>query len=89
MKVITRDDKKHKFRKIEKIGSVYYGSIKINGEITKIPLQQNEIKSLRQVDKTTSTILTVGTILVSAGAIVIVIGIITFDYNPDSNDPIL
>ncbi|HSD13048.1 MAG TPA: hypothetical protein VLB74_00215 [Flavobacterium sp.] len=86
MKVITTDNKKYKFLKIKKKDSTYYGITKMKGQIVNIPLEKENMKSIHPVNKTNSTILTVGTVLLSAGTVIIIIGILTFDYeaNPDT-----
>lgn len=64
MKVTTIDDKKYKFRKIEKTDSTYYGIVKTRGQKVKVPLETEKIQSVRPVNKTASTVLSVGAVAV-------------------------
>lgn len=72
--VITKtDNTKHKYRKIEQIDGQYFGIIKSNGNIVNVPLKEGDIKSIRPLNKTTSTLVTVGII---SGTIIIILSII-------------
>lgn len=62
MKITTIDNKKYKYLKVEKSDSAYYGHTKNYGKMKKVLIEKDKIKSVRQADKTTSTIATVGTI---------------------------
>jgi hypothetical protein len=72
--VITKTDKtKNKFKKIEQIDGHYFGIIKVNGNLVNVPLIEGDIKSIRPLNKTTSTLATIGII---SGAVIILWGII-------------
>ena len=72
--VITKtDDSKHKYRKIEQIDGQYFGIIKSNGNLVNVPLKESDIKSIRLLNKTASTLATIGII---SGAVIILSGII-------------
>lgn len=64
IKVTTTNEKKYKFRKIEKTDSIYYGIVVTRGQKAKVPLDTKKIQSIRPVNKTASTVLTVGAIAV-------------------------
>ncbi|UOK43560.1 MULTISPECIES: hypothetical protein [Flavobacterium] len=72
MKVTTTDDKKHKFRKIEKSDSTYYGIVKTRGQKVKVPLEIEKIKSIHPVNKEGSTLLSVGIVVVPIGILMII-----------------
>ena len=72
--VITKtDNTKHKYRKIEQIDGQYFGIIKSNGNIVNVPLKESDIKSIRPLNKTASTLVTVGII---SGTVIIILSII-------------
>ena len=72
--LITKtDDTKQKFRKIEQIDGRYFGIIIANGNLVNVPLVESEIKSIRPLDKTASTMATVGIV---SGSVIILLSII-------------
>ena len=72
--VITKtDNTKHRYRKIEQIDGQYFGIIKSNGNIVNVPLKESDIKSIRPLNKTASTLVTVGII---SGTVIIILSII-------------
>ena len=72
--VITKiDDSKHKYRKIEQIDGQYFVIIKSNGNLVNVPLKESDIKSIRPLNKTASTLATIGII---SGAVIILSSII-------------
>jgi hypothetical protein len=84
--VITKtDDTKHKFRKIEQINGQYFGIIKMNGNLVNVPLVGSDIKSIRPLNKTASTLATVGII---SGAVIILWGIIGINAANNAADDI-
>jgi hypothetical protein len=84
--VITKtDDTKHKFRKIEQINGQYFGIIKMNGNLVNVPLVGSDIKSIRPLNKTASTLATVGII---SGAVIILWGIIGVNAANNAADDI-
>ena len=74
--VITKtDNTKHKYRKIEQIDGQYFGIIKSNGNIVNVPLKESNIKSIRPLNKTASTLVIVGIISVTVIIVLSIIGI--------------
>ena len=72
--VITKtDNTKHRYRKIEQIDGQYFGIIKSNGNIVNVPLKEGDIESIRPLNKTASTLVTVGII---SGTVIIILSII-------------
>jgi len=58
--LVTRtNNEKIRFKKIVQIDSSYYGIKHANGEEIKIPLKESDIKSVRVLDKTNSTVETI------------------------------
>ena len=73
--LITKtDDTEQKFGKIEQIDGQYFGIIKSNGNLVNVPLVENDIKSIRPLNKTASTLATVGIV---SGAVIISAAIIS------------
>jgi hypothetical protein len=72
--IIKTDDTKLKLKKIELINGKYYGVVKDdNWKIIKIRLNESEIKTIRVLDKSTSTLLTIGAVVVPIIAIIIIV----------------
>lgn len=78
--VTTSDDTKLKFKKIELTDGMYYGITKdYKGKIVKTPLKESEIKTFRILDKSNSTALTIGIIVIP---LIIVAVILYGDWGP-------
>jgi uncharacterized protein with FMN-binding domain len=78
--VTKTDDTKLKFKKIELTDGIYYGIAEDNkGKMVKTPLKDSEIKTIRILDKSNSTVLTIGIIVVP---LVIVAVILFGDWGP-------
>lgn len=74
--VFTNNDTKLKLKKIELIDGKYYGiSEDEDRKITRIPLNESDIKAIRVLDKSRSTW---GTIGIAAGSLLVLIGIIGY-----------
>jgi len=59
VKVVAKNNKIDKFYKVAVEDGHYYGIKRINGKTLKFPLNQEYIQSIKEKDKTTSTILTI------------------------------
>jgi hypothetical protein len=79
MKILTADNRKVTFSRIEKSDSVYYGLKKHDGQIIRILLHQKNIQSVRPVNKVASTVFTIAGIVVPTGIIAVLF--ITSDYS--------
>lgn len=77
--IIKTDDTKLKLKKIEQIEGVYYGIIDGDREIVKVPLNKSEIKTIRILDKSTSTLSTIAVVVVPLALIII---FATADWGP-------
>lgn len=74
--VITNNDTKLKFKKIELIDGKYYGIIEDEDrKIIKTPLNESSIKAIRVLDKSASTW---GTIGIVTGSLLVIVGIIGY-----------
>lgn len=74
--VIKVDNTKLKFIRIEQIDGIYYGRIKTRGGIEKIPLTENDLKTIRVLDKTATTIGNVAIVVGSLGIVLLVVAAI-------------
>jgi hypothetical protein len=62
-KVEMKTNETNKFKRISFENQHYYGIKKINGEITKTPLQADNLNKIQLQNKSTSTIATITTVL--------------------------
>ncbi|MBA0884608.1 hypothetical protein [Flavobacterium undicola] len=74
--VVKVDNTKLKFIRIEQIDGIYYGRIKTRGGIEKIPLTENDLKTIRVLDKTATTIGNVAIVVGSVGTVLLVVAAI-------------
>ena len=71
--IVKTDNTKIKFKKIEQIDGVYFGLIKTKGRIEKIMLTESDVKNIRILDKTATTVGNVAIIVGSLGIVVLVL----------------
>lgn len=74
--VIKTDNAKLKFIRIEQIDGMYYGHLKTKGKIEKIPLTESDLKTIRVLDKTATTIGNVAIVVGSLGVVFLVVAAI-------------
>ena len=74
--VVKTDNTKLKFITIEQSNGIYYGHLKSKGEMIEIPLTENDLKTIRILDKTATTIGNVAIIVGSLGIVLIVVAAI-------------
>nr|WP_315162313.1 hypothetical protein [uncultured Flavobacterium sp.] len=80
--VVKTNDEKLKLIKIEKIDGNYFGEIKTRKGIEKIPLSENDIKTIRIKNKSASTLGNVFIVIGSLGVVFIVVAAIELqDFN--------
>lgn len=72
VKIKTNDNQTLKYLNITQIHQEYFGVKKVNGDLTNIPIQKDDIESVRIKDKTMSAI---GGVLTGLGALVVAVGI--------------
>ncbi|MFV8344001.1 hypothetical protein [Flavobacterium sp. XS2P39] len=71
--VIKSDNTKLKFTRIEQIEGIYYGRIKTRAGIEKIPLTESDLKTIRVLDKTATTVGNVAIVVGSLGIVLLVV----------------
>ncbi|MFV7235434.1 hypothetical protein [Flavobacterium sp. ZB4R12] len=74
--VVKVDNIKLKFIRIEQIDGIYYGRIKTRGGIEKIPLTESDLKTIRVLDKTATTMGNVAIVVGSIGTVLLVVAAI-------------
>jgi len=82
--VVKTDNTKLKFKKIEEIDGIYYGHIRTKGGTEKIPLTESDLKTIRVLDKTATTIGNVAIVVGSLGIVLLVVAAIELaDWGDD------
>ena len=71
VRITTNDNQTIKYLNITKINQEYFGIKKVNGDLTKIPIQKEDIEIVRIKNKPMSTI--VGALVFLGGFIVVVV----------------
>lgn len=71
VKVITKSGEKFKFSRIGIEDNSYYGVSKSKGEVVKTVLDEKSINTIKEKDKTLSTVLSLGVPVVILGAILV------------------
>ena len=72
--LITKTDgAKLKVKRVEKIDGTFYGIAKVEGKTEKITLEENEIKTVRLLNKTATTF---GNIAIVAGSAIVIFTIV-------------
>ncbi len=85
--VVKTDNTKLKFIRIEQIDGIYYGRLKTKGKIEKIPLTESDLKTIRVLDKTATTIGNVAIVVGSLGIVfLVVVAIELSDFADDWGD---
>ncbi len=84
VKVRTIDNKKIILKRIEKTDSIYYGVTYVRGKLTKIPMQENQIKKIKVIDKSGSVVVSILMIIGIIGVVIITIFALTWhDFDID------
>lgn len=81
--IIKNDDTKLELKKIELVDGVYYGFIDEDRGIVKIPLNESTIKTIRIIDKSASTLLSTGIVVIP---LAIIITLVTANWDPGNLD---
>jgi hypothetical protein len=74
--VVKTDNTKLKFTRIEQIDGIYYGRLKTKGGTKKISLTESDLKTIRVLDKTATTIGNVAIVVGSLGIVLLVVAAI-------------
>lgn len=78
VKIQTKNDEKIKLKKIVFENERYYGVNKVNDETVKIPLDEKQIKTIQEKNKSKSTTVTILTSIGVAGGIFAIIAASTY-----------
>lgn len=81
--IIKNDDTKLELKKIELVDGVYYGFIDEDRGIVIIPLNESTIKTIRIIDKSASTLLSTGIVVIP---LAIIITLVTANWGPGNLD---
>jgi hypothetical protein len=81
--IIKNDDTKLELKKIELVDGVYYGFIDEDRGIVKIPLNESTIKTIRIIDKSASTLLSTGIVVIP---LAIIITLVIANWGPGNLD---
>lgn len=71
--VIKSDNTKLKFKRIEQTDGIYYGLLKTRAGIERIPLTESDLKTIRVLDKTATTVGNVAIVVGSLGVVLLVV----------------
>lgn len=71
--VIKSDNTKLKFKRIEQTDGIYYGILKTRAGIERIPLTESDLKTIRVLDKTATTVGNVAIVVGSLGVVLLVV----------------
>jgi hypothetical protein len=71
--VVKTDNTKLKFKRIEQTDGIYYGLLKTRAGIERIPLTESDLKTIRVLDKTATTVGNVAIVVGSLGVVLLVI----------------
>ena len=83
--IVKIDNTKLKFNRIKQNEGNYYGTLKTKGHMENVPLIASDLKTIRVLDKTTTTIGNVAIIIGSVGIVFLVIAAIELsNWNDDS-----
>ena len=83
--IVKIDNTKLKFNRIKQNEGNYYGTLKTKGHMENVPLIASDLKTIRVLDKTTTTIGNVAIIIGSVGIVFLVIAAIELsNWNYDS-----
>lgn len=83
--VINNDNTKHKYFRITQIDGQYYGKIKKDFEYEQVLLSETEIKNIRPINKTATTIGNI-TIAIATLGIILMIAAPDIDITNDNSD---
>lgn len=82
------DDTKLKLKRIENVDGAYFGVKRIDGKIVSLPLDEKNLKSIRVLDKTKTTLGNVSIVVLTLGVILIFIAASTIDNSSYDLGPV-
>jgi PBP1b-binding outer membrane lipoprotein LpoB len=77
--VVNTDNSQHKFTRITQVDNEYYGEIKTIRGAKKLPLSESNIKSIKVLDKTATTLINLGIIVIPIATTVLLISNMSFN----------
>ena len=80
-KITNTNGQDFKYKYITYEDGVYYGVNKKSGELIKTPLSEQEVSKVRLQNKSASTLVTIAAIVVSGGAIALIVGLISYSQS--------
>jgi hypothetical protein len=83
--IVNTDNSKQEFRRITQVDNEYYGEIKTISGTKKVPLSQTDIKSIRVLDTTATTLTNLGIIIVPVAATLVIISLSSIDLDLGSS----
>lgn len=83
--IVNTDNSKQEFRRITQVDNKYYGEIKTISGTKKVPLSETDIKSIRVLDTTATTLTNLGIIIVPVAATLVIISLSSIDQNLGSS----
>ena len=84
VKVVTKSNEKLKFKRIGVENGKYYGVRKVDGKMMKLILNTDTIKSIKEKDKTLSTVLSIGIPVVIVGGLIAIAAASCCSFSPGS-----
>jgi hypothetical protein len=83
--IVNTDNSKQEFRRITQVDNEYYGEIKTISGTKKVPLSETDIKSIRVLDTTATTLTNLGIIIVPVAATLVIISLSSIDLDLGSS----
>lgn len=80
-KISNTNGQDFKYKYITYEDGVYYGVNKKSGELIKTPLSEQDVSKVRLQNKSASTLVTIAAIVVSGGAIALIVGLISYSQS--------
>jgi hypothetical protein len=71
--VINTDGSKHKFTRITQVDNEYYGEMKTISGTTKVSVSETNITSIKILDKTATTLINLGIIIIPIATVLVII----------------
>jgi hypothetical protein len=83
--IVNTDNSKQEFRRITQVDNEYYGEIKTISGTKKVLLSETDIKSIRVLDTTATTLTNLGIIIVPVAATLVIISLSSIDLDLGSS----
>lgn len=80
-KITNTNGQDFKYKYVTYEEGIYYGVTKKSGELVKTPLSEQQVAKVRLQNKSASTLVTIAAIVVSGGAIALIVGLISYSQS--------